>query len=242
MLLPASIVRSSTSESTSPGQQRCSVTLRAKLPSGYGTWPAIWLLHSDPTVYGPWPVSGEIDIMEAFNLGVQGNTAIKSSTHYGLPTQPPEGTNSDYDTGVSPDMAFHEYTLEWERDKLRFYVDGVHFQTQNAQEWYAYYPADEDGFYNEFGAYEIGRRDSPFDQLFHLIINFAIGGDPARQDKQVGGAHGGDMRRGRPAAAADQVSAGLAEGQGVLAEIVRVGRVHDAPADLLRPTGVGHHG
>ncbi len=48
------------------------------------------------------------------------------------------------------------------------------------------------------------------------------------------------MLRGGAAAAADQAGAGLAEGQGVLAEIFRVGRVHDAPADLLGPAGVGH--
>jgi beta-glucanase (GH16 family) len=40
------------------------VEVSARIPSGEGTWPAIWLLHSDPTIYGPWPLSGEIDIME----------------------------------------------------------------------------------------------------------------------------------------------------------------------------------
>ena len=38
------------------------IEVSARLPAGRGTWPAIWLLHSDPSVYGPWPVSGEIDI------------------------------------------------------------------------------------------------------------------------------------------------------------------------------------
>ena len=154
------------------------VEVSAKLPSGQGTWPAIWMLHSDETIYGPWPRSGEIDIMEAFNLGVDGNTAISSTAHYGMGTAPFTGTTSEYDTGIGGDMGFRTYTLEWERDKLRFYVDGVHFQTQNAQNWYVYYPADEDGLYDEFGALDDGPRDSPFDQAFHLIMNFAIGGDP----------------------------------------------------------------
>jgi len=160
------------------------VEVKARLPAGAGTWPAIWMLHSDPTIYGPWPLSGEIDIMEAFNPGVDGNTSIRSSTHYGLPTQPPEGTTDAYDiVGASPDMEFYEYSMEWERDKLRFYVDGKHWQSQNAQNWYVYYPAAEAGLfetdlYDEFSPYQLGGRDSPFDQLFHLIINLALGGNP----------------------------------------------------------------
>ncbi len=55
-----------------------------------------------------------------------------------------------------------------------------------------------------------------------------------------GGAHGGDVRGGGAAAAADQAGAGFAKGQGILAKIIGVGRVHDAPADLLGPAGVGH--
>jgi beta-glucanase (GH16 family) len=160
------------------------VEVKAQLPAGKGTWPAIWLLHSDPTIYGPWPLSGEIDIMEAFNLGVDDNNDIRSSTHYGLPTQPPEGTTAAYGPdGFSPDMTEYTYTMEWERDKIRFYVDGEHWQSQKGSEWYVYYPAAEAGLfetdlYDEYSPYQVGTLDSPFDQLFHLIINFAVGGNP----------------------------------------------------------------
>ncbi|MGD9258791.1 MAG: family 16 glycosylhydrolase, partial [Gammaproteobacteria bacterium] len=160
------------------------VEVRARLPVGRGLWPAIWMLHSDPTIYGPWPLSGEIDIMEAFDPGVDGNTSIRSSTHYGLPTQPPEGTTDAFDiVGASPDMEFYEYTVEWERDKIRFYVDGEHWQSQRGSEWYVYYPAADAGLfetdlYDEYSPYKVGTLDSPFDQLFHLIINLAIGGNP----------------------------------------------------------------
>lgn len=155
------------------------VEVRARLPEGQGTWPAIWLLHSDPEVYGPWPLSGEIDIMEAFNLGVNGNTATQSTLHYGLPTPPFGGTSSVFDNDVSPATAFRTYALEWERDRVRFFVDGEHFQSQNSENWYAYFPADdEEGFYDPFGAFKQGPIDAPFDQLFHLIINFALGGNP----------------------------------------------------------------
>jgi beta-glucanase (GH16 family) len=160
------------------------VEVKAKIPAGQGTWPAIWMLHSDPTIYGPWPLSGEIDIMEAFNLGVDDNNAIRSSLHYGLPTQPPEGTTAAYGpAGFAPDMNSVVYTMEWERDKIRFYVDGEHWQSQKGSEWYVYYPAAEAGLfetdlYDEYSPYQVGTLDSPFDQLFHLIINFAVGGNP----------------------------------------------------------------
>ncbi len=154
------------------------VEFSARLPGGQGMWPALWMLHADESVYGPWPAGGEIDVMEAFNPGVAGNTATQSTTHYGLPGQPFNGTSSQNDNGVPLDAAFHEYAVEWERDQLRFFVDGVHFQTQTSDEWYAYFPADEDGFYDPLGAYKIGPRDAPFDQAFYLIMNLAVGGNP----------------------------------------------------------------
>ena len=154
------------------------VEFSARLPSGQGMWPALWMLHADESVYGPWPAGGEIDVMESFNPGVTGNTATQSTTHYGLPGAPFTGTSSQNDNGVPLDAAFHEYAVEWERDQLRFFVDGVHFQTQTSDEWYAYFPADEDGFFDPLGAYKLGPRDAPFDQLFYLIMNLAVGGNP----------------------------------------------------------------
>jgi beta-glucanase (GH16 family) len=154
------------------------VEVSARIPSGQGTWPAIWLLHSDPSIYGPWPLSGEIDIMEAFNYGVGGNQSTSSTTHYGLPTPPFDGTSSTTDLSANADTSFHEYALEWEKGRIRFFVDGQHFQTQIVDEYWVYYPADPDGLYDPFGPYTLGLEDAPFDQAFHLLLNFAIGGDP----------------------------------------------------------------
>ncbi len=154
------------------------VEVSARIPSGQGTWPAIWALHSDPTIYGPWPLSGEIDIMEAFNYGVDGNQSTNSTTHYGLPTEPYNGTGSSTDLPANADLGFHEYAIEWEKDKIRFFIDGQHFQTQNSDNWFTYYPAGEDGLYDPLGPNTLGLEDAPFDQAFHLLINFAIGGDP----------------------------------------------------------------
>lgn len=163
------------------------VEVSARIPGGQGTWPAIWLLHTplDRLVngeqfgaYGPWPMSGEIDIMEAFNYGVNGNQSTKSTTHYGLPIQPFDGTGSTTNLSVNADMTFHEYAVEWEKGRIRFFVDGQHFQTQIIDEYYTYYPGNEDGLYDPLGSNRLGLEDAPFDQLFHLIINFAIGGNP----------------------------------------------------------------
>ena len=154
------------------------VEVRARIPSGLGIWPAIWMLHSNEGIYGPWPWGGEIDIMEAFNYGVGGNATTSTATHYGLPIPPYHGTSSRTDLAASADVNFHVYALEWERDQLRFYIDGTHFQTQTSDNWYTYYPADEDGLYDPFGAYTLGPEAAPFDQPFHLLLNFAIGGSP----------------------------------------------------------------
>ena len=154
------------------------IEVSARIPSGQGTWPAIWLLHSDPSIYGPWPLSGEIDIMEAFNYGVDGNQSTSSATHYGLPIPPFNGTSSTTELSANADTSFHEYALEWEKGRIRFFVDGQHFQTQIVDEYWVYYPADPDGLYDPFGPYTLGLEDAPFDQAFHLLLNFAIGGNP----------------------------------------------------------------
>ncbi len=154
------------------------VEVRARIPSGQGIWPAIWMLHSNQEIYGPWPWGGEIDIMEGFNYGVGGNFSTSSTTHYGLPIPPFNGTSSRTELAASADVNFHVYALEWERDRLRFYIDDTHFQTQTSDNWYTYYPADEDGLYDPFGTYTLGPEGAPFDQPFHLLLNFAIGGNP----------------------------------------------------------------
>jgi beta-glucanase (GH16 family) len=135
--------------------------IKAKLPSGIGTWPAIWMLPS-ADVYGGWPASGEIDIME--NVGYDPDT-ISAAAHT-------KTYNHAIGTGVSARIGcptchteFHIYTLEWEEKEYRVYLDDALFFT---------YKNDGTGF----AAY-------PFDQSFHLLLNVAIGGN-------WGGQHGID--------------------------------------------------
>jgi beta-glucanase (GH16 family) len=129
------------------------IEVRAKLPAGTGTWPAIWLLPTD-WVYGGWPDSGEIDIMEAVGHqpGVIHGTA--HTDHYnwfdGIP--PPGGQITVNDNNTQ----FHDYVLVWTENSLKWYVDDTHYYTysNNNQGW-SYWP---------------------FDQDFHLLLNIAIGG------------------------------------------------------------------
>ena len=147
------------------------VEVRAKLPAGLGTWPAVWMLPTD-SVYGTWPLSGEIDIMEAINLGAPGfEDRVFSTTHYGLPF--PQNTfvsESFDDFDVPPQDGFHVYEVEWQAGQLRFFVDGVHYHSQNSDNWYTY-GRDANGVASLIDG------DAPFDQRFHILLNLALGGN-----------------------------------------------------------------
>ena len=129
------------------------VEVRAKLPSGTGTWPAIWMLPTD-WEYGGWPESGEIDIME--HVGFEPDSVFASvhteSYNHSI------GTNKS--AGIyAPDSEdeFHVYTLEWDAEQIRMYMDGEHYYTFN----------------NEHKTY----KEWPFDKRFHLLLNIAVGGN-----------------------------------------------------------------
>lgn len=67
--------------------------------------------------------------------------------------------------------AFHTYVIEWEDGEIRWYVDDVHFATQTKDGWFNYYwDGQEEGF-------KVGTGSAPFDQLFHVILNVAVGGN-----------------------------------------------------------------
>lgn len=129
------------------------VEVRAKLPSGHGTWPAIWMLGSNIETVG-WPACGEIDIMEHWGHEAE---KISSATHtpscHGGCTDVTVGTSviADYHT------EFHVYAVEWTKDAINFIIDGEHV--------YSYNPA-------------IKNNDTwPFTRDQFLILNVAMGGD-----------------------------------------------------------------
>ncbi len=150
------------------------IEVRAQVPGGQGMWPAIWMLPTD-WEYGGWPSSGEIDIMEAVNLARDGYRGwghyVHGTLHYGLPWPQWENHGRLLYMGVNPADDFHEYALEWDEEQFRWYVDGVHYQTQTSEGWYNYiWGGQETGFM-------VANDKAPFDQRFHLLMNVAVGGD-----------------------------------------------------------------
>jgi beta-glucanase (GH16 family) len=130
--------------------------MRAKMPIGKGMWPAFWMMPTQ-SVYGGWPVSGEIDIMEY--LGHESNI-VHGTLHYG--DRPPNnkftGKPDTLETG-NFNEDFHVFSLTWEEGKIEWFVDGILYQTQTSWNTVA----------AEFPA--------PFNQQFHIILNLAVGGN-----------------------------------------------------------------
>ncbi|ALJ14170.1 glycoside hydrolase family 16 protein [Sphingopyxis macrogoltabida] len=142
------------------------IEVRAKLPQGQGTWPAIWMLPERP-VYGPWAASGEIDILEAVNLGVRCESCaggienrILGTLHFGGAW--PDNKHKGDETALpAPLDGFHVFGIVWEKGKIVWTVDGQPYATRVASEW------------STSGADDPA---APFDRPFHLILNLAIGG------------------------------------------------------------------
>lgn len=127
--------------------------IRAKLPSGRGTWPAIWMLPSD-WKYGGWPASGEIDIMEHVGYEpdtIYGTVHTEAFNHI-IGTQ--RGNQLEV---LDAEESFHVYQLEWTPHKIDFLIDDQLYHT----------------FPNEGKNY----AEWPFDQPFYLILNLAVGGN-----------------------------------------------------------------
>ena len=130
--------------------------VRARLPFSQGFWPAIWMLPTDEA-YGGWAASGEIDIME---LKGQEPRTTYGTLHYGgvFPRNTSSGGAKTLDSGSFAD-GFHVFAIEWDEGRIRWFVDGVSFQTQT--NW------STEGF--PFPA--------PFDERFHMLLNIAVGGN-----------------------------------------------------------------
>ena len=124
---------------------------RAKLPVGYGIWPAFWMLGSNISEVG-WPKSGEIDILEY--IGREPHMVFTT-----LHTQDSHGNsiNTKKTKFQNIEKGFHVYAVEWSKDKMEFFVDDDLVYTFN--------PKQKD------------QNTWPFNQPFYFIINMAIGGD-----------------------------------------------------------------
>ncbi|MEP0546030.1 MAG: glycoside hydrolase family 16 protein [Rhodothermales bacterium] len=150
--------------------------IRAKLPRPeQGLWPAIWMLSTEE-VYGTWPKSGEIDIMEA--VGREPGE-IFGTLHYGddIPNNVFTGESFEFAAGTYADD-FFVFALEWEAGEIRWYINNVLYATQN--EWTTAGPPVTD----DPEAPETAPFPAPFDQDFHLLLNVAVGGNlPGQPDE-----------------------------------------------------------
>ena len=202
--------------------------MRAKLPSGQGSWPAFWMLSSDE-VYGGWPKSGEIDVVEAVNLkelnadGVEENN-IFGTLHYGrdFPNNESSGKSYSLPNGVNPADDFHTYAIEWQEGEIRWYMDGYLYATQLESEVRTNSKGESvglvhKGWFAEYydiisGELETKWDTAPFDQDFHILLNLAVGGNFPANSNNSGDYP--DSNGINPAA--------FAEGQTFLIDYVRV--------------------
>jgi len=125
---------------------------RAKVPTGRGTWPAIWMLPTD-WKYGGWPNSGEIDILEhvGYDQDVVHISVHTKAYHHSIGTQ----KTSFVKINAASD-AFHLYRIDWTPEYIKGFIDDTeifHFNNESKtfKEW-------------------------PFDQKFHWLLNLAVGG------------------------------------------------------------------
>jgi beta-glucanase (GH16 family) len=128
------------------------IEVRAKIPQGRGTWPAIWMMPQDRSA--GWPACGEIDIME----GIGSKPAVIYQT---IHTKAGNHVNHKQHGTVTPVQNlsddFHVYAMQWDADQMEMFID------------------DRKTF--SFSNDHTGNDSWPFDKPFYVILNLAIGGD-----------------------------------------------------------------
>lgn len=130
------------------------IDIRAKMPTGRGIWPAIWMLPAD-NVYGGWPTSGEIDIVELVGHEPE---KIHGTVHFGPAVGYSQNSGNSYSlaAGAFADK-FHVFSIIWSQDSIQWLVDGVR--------------------YHAISRASVGTNTYPFNESFYLILNVAVGGN-----------------------------------------------------------------
>ncbi|KAB2571124.1 Glycoside hydrolase family 16 [Lasiodiplodia theobromae] len=165
------------------------VEVKAKLPKGDWLWPAIWMLPTE-SVYGDWPRSGEIDILESrgnnytYNTNGGGNDFAIGTLHWG-----PDSDNDGYYQTTNRKQAlhsmwgdgFHTYGLEWTDKYIYTYIDSQLLQVLyipfKKNLWsIGNFPTSTANGTRLTNPWADGATNAPFDQEFYLILNVAVGG------------------------------------------------------------------
>jgi beta-glucanase (GH16 family) len=127
------------------------IEARIRVPGGYGTWPAFWMLGSDIGTAG-WPGCGEIDVMEY--VGRRPDEIL--GTLHGPGYSGSGGHSTRVDVGAPVADDFHVFAVDWRPGRITWSLDGVPYQTVT--------PAD------------VAPYAWVFDQPFTLLLNVAVGG------------------------------------------------------------------
>jgi beta-glucanase (GH16 family) len=166
------------------------VEVTARLPKGDWLWPAIWMMPSNDT-YGPWPASGEIDLMESrgnnYTYSLGGDNVMSSTLHWGpAPAYDAWWRTNNKRSALRTTFAdgFNTYGMEWSDKYLFIYINSRLLQALyiNFDEplWQrGMFPQDSaTGNYTKVNSVwaQTGRSNTPFDQPFYLILNVAVGG------------------------------------------------------------------
>ncbi|MBR6251013.1 MAG: glycoside hydrolase family 16 protein [Bacteroidales bacterium] len=137
--------------------------VRARIPVGYGAWPAIWTLGS----WAEWPSCGEIDILEFYRTDnvpyILANAAWGNDRHWSAEWNSVKTPYQDF-LDIDPFWAsrFHTWRMDWDADYIRIYVDNIllneisQSQTINGS---------------------LGNHESPFHHPQYILLNLALGGD-----------------------------------------------------------------
>jgi len=123
------------------------IVARIKLPKGQGMWPAFWMLGQNIHEVG-WPKCGEIDIMEHIN----NEELLHGTLHWYNDKHISSGATTTCDV-----TKFHDYSIEWDKDAVKWLLDGVK--------------------YHEVNIKESINSTSEFHLPQYIILNLAIGGD-----------------------------------------------------------------
>ncbi|GAB7332675.1 hypothetical protein MBLNU13_g04428t1 [Cladosporium sp. NU13] len=168
------------------------VEVVAKLPEGDWLWPAIWMMPEN-NVYGDWPRSGEIDIMESRgnsrDYSEGGRNVYYGTTHWG----PTYKTDAYWmSTGAKKirrgeySDSFHTYGMQWTEDYIYFYVDSrvkqilfIGYKEKKPLYELGNFAAQSENdtlLANPWVNSTSTTGNAPFDQDFYLILNVAVGG------------------------------------------------------------------
>jgi len=127
------------------------VEVRAKLATGQGIWPAIWMLSHDISETG-WPLAGEIDIMEYVGKSPHEiHNTLHTADSYG------QSKNTKITTLETIEDGFHVYKAHWTEDFIKFYID--------------------DDLVYTFSPEVKNEKTWPFNKPFYLLLNLAVGGN-----------------------------------------------------------------